>query len=71
MMNADGSNVTRLTNTQQNDYNPAWAPDSVHLVYQSNRDIGFESQLYVLDVDTREEFRLTPLGRANYVPNWG
>src|SRR6266511_604483 len=70
MMNPDGTDVTRLTNTEQADQNPSWAPDSFHLVYQSNRDADSEVQLYVLDIATREEFRLTPLGRANYVPDW-
>jgi Tol biopolymer transport system component len=69
-MNADGSSVRQITMTQRSDTNPAWAPDSGHIVFQSDRQ-GGEPQLYVVDADTLEETAVTaPSARANFVPDW-
>ena len=38
VMNADGSNVTRLTDTEGNDGWPAWSPDGSSIVFTSARD---------------------------------
>ena len=70
MMNPDGSGVVRITQSQRNDWDPAWAPDGGHLVFQSDRDNGNELQIYIIDVDSREEQRLTTGSGNNLVPDW-
>ena len=40
VMNADGGNVTRLTNHAGNDHDPSWLPDGQSLVFASDRDRG-------------------------------
>ena len=37
-MNADGSNVTRLTDHPANDHDPIWMPDGQSLIFSSERD---------------------------------
>src|SRR5262245_35900305 len=38
VMNADGSNPVRLTNSSDLDTTPAWAPDGSKLLFVSDRD---------------------------------
>jgi TolB protein len=40
VMNADGTNVRRLTNHPGNDFDPTWLPDGQSLVFSSDRDRG-------------------------------
>jgi len=40
LMDADGSNVRRLTNHGGNDHDPAWLPDGQSFVFASDRDRG-------------------------------
>jgi Tol biopolymer transport system component len=40
IMNADGSNVVRLTNYAAHDHDPSWLPDGQSLVFSSERDRG-------------------------------
>jgi len=52
--------------------NPSWAPDSEHLVFESDRDPSAELQLDVVDALTRDEpARIpAPSTRANYAADW-
>ena len=38
VMDADGTNVTRLTDHPANDYDPIWMPDGQSLIFSSERD---------------------------------
>ncbi len=40
LMDADGPNLTRLTNHSANDHDPTWLPDGGSLVFSSDRDRG-------------------------------
>lgn len=40
VMDADGRNVTRLTNHGANDYDPSWLPDGQSMIFTSDRDRG-------------------------------
>ena len=48
-MDADGTNIRRLTNDPAEDEYPAWSPDGQQIVFSSNRD-GNE-EIYVMDAD--------------------
>jgi TolB protein len=48
-MNADGSNVRRLTNHPAVDYWPVWSPDGKRIAFTSNRDGNYE--IYVMNAD--------------------
>lgn len=67
VMNADGSNQTRLTHNQAYDTNPTWSPDGRRIAFVSNRD-GNE-EIYVMDADGRNQIRLTYTTGSNS-PAW-
>ena len=64
VMNADGTNVTRLTDHPANDFDPIWMPDGQSLIFSSERDS--RSDLYRLWLKDRRVDRLTNhfVGRA-------
>ena len=64
VMNADGTNVTRLTDHPANDFDPIWMPDGQSLVFSSERDS--RSDLYRVWLSDRHIDRLTNhfVGRA-------
>ena len=64
VMDADGTNVTRLTDHPANDYDPIWMPDGQSLIFSSERDS--RSDLYRLWLKDRRIDRLTHhfVGRA-------
>jgi TolB protein len=47
-MNADGTNVRRLTHNPERDDYPAWHPNGRRIAYVSERD--GKHDLYILDV---------------------
>ena len=46
VMNADGSNVERLTHHDAYDFGPAWSPDGTKIAFSSWRDGNIE--IYVV-----------------------
>jgi Tol biopolymer transport system component len=69
--------ITNVTKSEHNDTNPSWAPDGEHLVFSSDRDSTSippeppEQQLYVLDLRTHDQTRITEPGtRSNFGADW-
>jgi Tol biopolymer transport system component len=56
-MNADGTNVARLTNHAAFDQQPAWSPDGSKIAFVSQRD--GNSEIYVMHADGSNQTRLT------------
>jgi TolB protein len=52
-MDADGSNVTQITDNSANDGFPGWSPDGTHIVFQSDR-IG-DGQFFVANFSNYEQ----------------
>ena len=67
-MNADGSNVTRLTNHPESDCCPAWSPDGRRIAFDSERDGNRE--IYVMDSDGSNVTRLTNHPEWDGSPVW-
>ncbi len=67
-MDADGSNVQRLTHNDKVDARPAWSPDGRRLVFHSSRD--GSSEIYAMDADGGNVERLTSNDRFNGHPDW-
>jgi TolB protein len=67
-MNADGSNILRLTDSSEGDFSPAWSPDGARIVFTSKRDGNYE--IYIMDPDGSNLFRLTNNDAMDYAPSW-
>ena len=74
-MNADGSDVQRLTDRRANDFSPTWSPDGQHIAFVSDRDRpqdvilgGFE--IYIMDPDSGNQHRLTRNSFDDFAPSW-
>jgi Tol biopolymer transport system component len=66
LMNADGSNVRRLTNNAATDTMPAFSPDGKQVAFTSNRDEDYE--IYTLDIGT--EGKPGELRRVTHSPGF-
>lgn len=57
-MNADGSDVQRLTDAPGRDFEPHWSPDGSTIVFSSDRDDPENAHLYLMDADGGNQRRL-------------
>jgi Tol biopolymer transport system component len=66
--NADGSNITRLTNDAAMDDEPAWSPDRSKIAFVSDRT--GKSEIYVMNADGSNVVRRTFSGSYSGSPTW-
>ncbi|MFC1639802.1 DPP IV N-terminal domain-containing protein [Gemmatimonadota bacterium] len=67
VMDADGTNETRITNNTVWDYAPVWSPDGSAIAFHSTRSS--ENHIWVMNADGSNETQLTAEG-GNYEPAW-
>jgi len=67
-MDADGSNVTRLTGDPAVDWGPAWSPDGRRIAFTSERD--GNTDIYVMDADGSNVIPLTNAPSWDGGPAW-
>ena len=70
VMDADGSNSTRLTNHPASDVNPAWSPDGTKIAFVSSRAGFGNDEIYVMNADGSNPIRLTNEDAGDYEPAW-
>lgn len=81
VMNADGTNPTRLTINQQlaedlsgpvygRDFGPAWSPDGTKIVFWTTRLDLANSEIYVMNADGSNQTRLTKNSANDSEPVW-
>ncbi len=67
-MDADGSNVTRLTDDPEIDRFPSWSPDGSRIAFSTTRD--GNSEIYLMDPDGSNPLRLTEDDGEDSEPAW-
>lgn len=67
VMNADGSNVTRLTTNDYGNMYPSWSPDGSKIAWSSNRG---NWDIFVMNADGSGETQLTTDGNQDRQPTW-
>jgi dipeptidyl aminopeptidase/acylaminoacyl peptidase len=78
-MNDDGSDVTRLTEDDANDFDPIWSPDGDKIAFVSDRDStgdidepGDITAIYSMNADDGSDVtRLTDDDADDREPDWG
>jgi serine/threonine protein kinase len=78
LVNADGTDLTQLTNMDNGACQPSWAPDGTRLVFISPclgrgeifETIYNESSLYIINVDGTGLKQLTPSPGSDFEPAW-
>lgn len=68
IMNADGTNIERLTFDSHNEGFPVWAPDGKKFAYTSEAN-GI-SNIYIMDLETRESYPITNALTGCYQLSW-
>src|SRR5260370_41943437 len=66
VMQADGSHITKLTNTGANVWT-SWSPDGKRIAFASKRD---STDIYVMDAEGSRIIRLTQEAGNNSAPSW-
>jgi TolB protein len=67
-MDADGANVTRISDPAGNALNHSWAPDDQLIGYESNMD--GDDDIYVYDLGTETTRKVTENETDEYAPTW-
>jgi Tol biopolymer transport system component len=67
-MNADGSNVTILTDSSVSNLFPRYSPEGTKIVFRSKRDGNWE--IYTMNVDGSNQIRLTNTTADEALPAW-
>lgn len=70
LVTPDGGSVEQLTNNQVIDTDPAFSPDGTMLAYASEQNSPLFTEIFALDLATREVTQLTDDERSSYAPTY-
>jgi TolB protein len=72
VMNADGTEMKDLTNSDRTDWSPAWSPDGSRIVWAADTNTKYEfANLWRMRPDGSAKTRLTKTGALDeYAPDW-
>lgn len=68
VMDADGTDPTRLSNSPGDDAFPSWSPDGSRIAFQSYRDDDWN--IYTMNPDGTGQTRMTDHGEDDTFPTW-
>lgn len=68
VMNADGKNITQLTNNKASNHSPIWSPDGSKIAFASDGDKQWD--VYIMNADGSEQKRLTNQPGDDGHPHW-
>ncbi len=72
VMNADGTDQTRLTTTEAIESHPRWSPDGKRVAYVSTIQPppDYDQTIYIMNADGSGRARLLPEGQSGNYPAW-
>jgi len=70
VMTADGAHVANLTKSKEHEFEPSWSPDGDAIVFLRQLNDGGPAAVFVLDVNTGRERRLTDGATTAWDPSW-
>ena len=68
LMDADGSNVRRLTDVKGYDGGPFFSPDGTKICWRRFSEDGARAEVFVMNVDGTDQHPLTKLGAMSWAP---
>jgi Tol biopolymer transport system component len=68
VMNADGSNVKRLTSTPGYDGGPFFSPDGTRITWRRFAPNGATAEIYTMNIDGSDQKRLTHVDAMSWAP---
>ena len=70
VMDDDGGNPRRLTNSPEDEWGPSWSPDGKRIVYSSGDGDWEKVDIYVMDADGGNPRKLTKNPGVDDDPAW-
>ena len=68
VMNADGSNVRRLTNVPGYDGGTFWSPDGKRIIWRRFSEDGARAEVYTMNADGSDQRKITNIGAMSWAP---
>ena len=68
VIDADGSDETNLTQTDEGEFSPVWSPDGSRIAFV--RGEGEDSEIFVMNADGSGVTQVTDTPESNFVPSW-
>ncbi len=68
VMNADGSNVKRLTNVPGYDGGTFWSPDGSKIIWRRFSEDGARAEVYTMNADGTDQRKITNIGAMSWAP---
>jgi TolB protein len=66
----DGSGSERITHGPHNKYHLSWSRDGQYIAYSDDGGTGFENDIMVLDIGSKETWKLTHTSEIELFPTW-
>jgi Tol biopolymer transport system component len=67
-MNADGSNVRRLTDVPGYDGGTFWSPDGKRIIWRRFSEDGVRAEVYTMNADGADQRKITSMGAMSWAP---
>ena len=70
VMNADGSDLKRLTHDPVVEWAPSWSPDGKEIIFQRVISGENDSEIYIMNADGSDKRRITNNSEYDGQPDW-
>jgi Tol biopolymer transport system component len=69
VMNANGSNQSRLTSGTRSSVRPTWSRDGANITFATNRDSLLNFEIYTMDANGGSQTRITTNSAIDFNPD--